>query len=267
EPQGDKAVRGRVERRTYRFEAAGRDQEYALFVPESYRAEAPAPLIVLLHGLGSNPQQVIGYDGITQQAAARGYVVVAPFGYNERGWYGSRGKGKDGPFFGRAEDPDNLGELSEQDVVNVLDIVRRELAIDPDRIYLMGHSMGGSGTLYLGGRYPDVWAGLAPLAPAVDRDTSRLEALRHLPIHLVTGDADRLVRVESVRRWVAVMQQLGIVHDYVELAGGDHVRAIAKNPEMIAGVFDFFDKQRRPRAAAAATEPAETPAPAGTGGK
>ena len=54
-------------------------------------------LIVLLHGLGSNPQQVIRYKGIVEQAESRGYIVVAPFGYNERGWYGSRGKAKKEP--------------------------------------------------------------------------------------------------------------------------------------------------------------------------
>lgn len=238
-------VRGEIEKRTYWFEAAERDQEYALFVPESYDAKEPAPLVVLLHGLNSNPRQVMRYKGITKEAGERGYIVVAPYGYNGRGWYGARGKGKDGPFFGRESDPDNLGELSEQDVLNVLRVVREEFAIDPARIYLMGHSMGGAGTLHLGSKYPGIWAALAPLAPAVDRRTSRLEAMKHLPVYVVTGDKDRLVRVESVRRWVEAMKELEMDHTYVEIAGGDHVRSIASNPEMIGGVFDFFDSRRR----------------------
>ena len=81
----------------------------------------------MLHGLGSNPQQVIRYKGIVEQAESRGYIVVAPFGYNERGWYGSRGKTKKGTleslFLGEnPNDPKNVGELSEMDVMNVLQI-------------------------------------------------------------------------------------------------------------------------------------------------
>jgi dienelactone hydrolase len=55
--------------------------------------------------------------------------------------------------------------LSEKDVMNVLEIVCKEYNVDEHRIYLMGHSMGGAGTLHLGTKYPDKWAALA-LKPA-----------------------------------------------------------------------------------------------------
>lgn len=236
---------GKIERRSYWFEAAERDQDYALFVPKRVTEKAAAPLVVLLHGLGSNPDQVIRYQGITAEAAARGYIVVAPYGYNSRGWYGSRGKGKKGAFFGGKNDPDNLGELSEQDVMNVLAIVQKEHNVDPARIYLMGHSMGGAGTVHLGSTHPEIWAALAPFAPALDTRTSRLEKMKSLPVYMVTGDADRMVKVEIVRRWVDAMKKLEMDHVYVEIEGGDHVKAIARNAEMIAGAFDFFDKKRR----------------------
>ena len=171
--------------------------------------------------------------------------MVAPFGYNERGWYGSRGKGKEGPFFGQKGDPDNLGELSEKDVLNVLAIIRKEFTVDPERIYLMGHSMGGSGTMYLGATYPDTWAGLAPLSPALDQNHALIAKLKHLPVMVVTGDQDRLVPVANVRRWVDRMEELEMDLVYKELAGGNHFGSITRNPEMIAGVFDFFDERRR----------------------
>ena len=102
---------GKIQKRTYPFKEAGKDIEYALYVPESYRKATPAPLLVLLHGLGSNPHEVIRYQGVPVEAEKRGYLVVAPFGYNERGWYGSQGKGQG--LFGRTPgDPENLGELS-----------------------------------------------------------------------------------------------------------------------------------------------------------
>ena len=55
-------------------------------------------------------------------------------------------------------EPPNLAELSEKDVMNVLGIVRGEFDIDNNRTYLMGHSMGGAGALFLGPKYVDQWA-------------------------------------------------------------------------------------------------------------
>lgn len=237
--------KGRTEKRTYFFEDAKQDVEYRLYVPKSYDKEKATPLIVLLHGLGSTPHQVIGYEGITDEAEKRGYLVVAPYGYNSRGWYGSRGEGKTGPFFGTKDDPDNLGALSQKDVMNVLDIVKKEFHVDEDRIYLMGHSMGGAGTVHLAMTFPDIWAALAPLAPALDDKTSRLEAIKHLPVQLVMGDKDRMVQVTVVRKWVEEMKKLKMDYRYEEIAGGDHVTSIARNAKMIAGVFDFFDSKKR----------------------
>lgn len=238
----------RVQKRSYFFKQADKQIEYRLFVPKNYREGTKSPLLVLLHGLGSNPSQVIRYDGIREEADRRGYIVVAPFGYNSRGWYGSLGKGKPQKALGGSEDdPENLGELSEKDVMNVLDIVRQEFDIDQDRIFLMGHSMGGGGTIHLGSTYPEVWAGLAALSPALFGGTARLEKMKHLPTIVVTGDKDRLVAVENVRRWVKEMDNLGMDHRYKEIAGGDHVFSITRNPKMIADVFEFFaDKRRTP---------------------
>lgn len=254
---------GRVDKRTYFFEDAKQDIEYRLYVPKSYDKEKDTPLVVLLHGLGSNPQQVIGYEGITAEAEKRGYIVVAPYGYNSRGWYGSRGEGKNGPFFGSKEDPDNLGALSQKDVMNVLDLVQKEFRIDANRVYLMGHSMGGAGTVHLAATFPDLWAALAPLAPALDAKTSRLEAIKHIPVHLVMGDQDRMVSVAVVRKWVEAMKKLAMDHRYEEIAGGDHVTSIARNAKMIAGVFDFFDSKRR--TASKAVAPADPKEPASSG--
>ena len=240
-----------VQTLSYRLEGAQRDISYALFVPSRYDAAKPAPLVVLLHGLGSDPQQVMGYRGVTEEAERRGYVVVAPYGYNSHGWYGSLGQGSDfarrfrrGGGGGAERDPENLGELSERDVLQVLERTRASHAIDPGRIYLMGHSMGGGGTLYLAMKYPSLWAAIAPMAPAIYSDPAGLEKARRIPAIVVQGENDRLVRASATRRWIARMRELGMTHTYIEIPGGDHVRSIADNPAVMGKVFDFFDAQQ-----------------------
>ena len=248
EPSAVANERGKIVQRDYVFEQANnRRTQYALLIPSGYDKAKPAPLVVLLHGLYSNPWQVIHYQGIAEQAEKRGYFVVAPYGYNEGGWYGSRGPGKDNGL-GIApppNSPNNLGELSEEDVLNVLKLVRQDYPIDPKRIYLMGHSMGGGGTLYLGMKYKELWAALAPMAPAIYSKPEGLEAIRGTPIIVVQGDHDVLVKAENTRRWVAEMKTLGMDYQYIEIKGGDHLFSIVANPGMIAKVFDFFDAHRK----------------------
>lgn len=251
-------TRGQVLRQSYDFAEASRsDMEYALYVPNSYSPEHPAPLIILLHGLGSNPQQVISYAGIAENAEKHGYIVAAPYGYNERGWYGSRGPGNAGaprptdsnapPIGGAsASDPDNLGELSELDVMNVLALMQETFNVDPKRIYLMGHSMGGGGTLYLGMKHPHIWAALAPLAPAIWSSPEQLEQIRDMPVILVQGENDNLVTTGMIRPWAARLAELEMNHRYIEMPGGDHVVSFSRNPDMIAEVFEFLNAHPKP---------------------
>ena len=233
-----------IETGSYLFEPTNEEIEYALFKPSSYDGSEKAPLVILLHGLGGNPGQVIRYQGLTPEAEEHGFIVVAPFGYNSRGWYGSRGTGKSG-IREVAEDPENLGELSEQDVANVIERTLEEMNIDRSRVYLMGHSMGGAGTWHFAMKMPDLWAGLAPMAPASFGEPEGLEDIKHIPVIVIQGDADRLVPVEGTRRWVARLEEIGTKHTYIEIPDGNHVSSITQNPELMSEIFDFLAAQSR----------------------
>lgn len=233
--QPPKSTQSRIEKKTYDFKDAGKEMEYALFVPSQYESAKKVPLIIALHGLGSNPQQIIRYRGFTDLAEKHGYIIAAPMGYNSSGWYGALDLTK-------KADPPNLGELSEKDVMNVLGIVRKEYNVDSNRIYLMGHSMGGGGTIHLAIKYPDVWAALGPIAPALFRPATDVEKIKHLPIIYIQGDNDRLCPVSTARRWVEQMKKHEMTIEYIEVPGGDHVNVAAPNlPKM----FEFFEKHRR----------------------
>jgi poly(3-hydroxybutyrate) depolymerase len=237
--QGDAGkTQARIQKKTYEFKDAGKDMEYALFVPSTYDKEKKTPLMVALHGLGSTSMGIMRYKGLTDLAEKHGYIVVAPMGYNSRGWYG-----QPAPKFSKKDgDPDNISELSEKDVMNVLAIARKDYNVDPDRIYLMGHSMGGGGTFQLAIKHPDIWAGLAPIAPAIFRKPQDVAKIKHIPIILVQGDEDKLVKVEGTRRWADEMKKLDMTYEYIEVAGGDHINvAFQKMPN----IFDFFNKHKR----------------------
>lgn len=235
------ARQGSLENCHYFFKEANKNQTFALYLPSAYNTAQEYPLVVALHGLGATPQKIMGYKGLIPEAEKRGYIIVAPFGYNDHGWYGSQGHGKNGLGFGKPEDPSNLGELSEIDVMNVLKLVQDSLSIDPTKIFLLGHSMGGAGVLHLGATYPSKWAGLACLAPAFKGSTSQVSKIKHLPVFMKTGDRDRLVRVRFVRKWADAMKTYDVNLTYGEIKGGNHFGSISNNPSLLSEVFDFFD--------------------------
>jgi predicted peptidase len=57
--------------------------------------------------------------------------------------------------------------------MNVLALVEKEYAVDTSRVFLMGHSMGGMGTWYLGQKYADKWAALGVMSGASATRTIR----------------------------------------------------------------------------------------------
>jgi predicted peptidase len=130
--------------------------------------------------------------------------------------------------------------LSEQDVMQVLQRVRQQYKIDENRIYLMGHSMGGIGTWKIAAKYPDVWAAIGPIAGAGVPAT--IERFRHIPEIVVHGDNDATVNVAGSRNMVAKMKELGVEVKYIEVPGGSHSGVVAPN---LGAVLDFFDAHKK----------------------
>jgi predicted esterase len=148
-----------------------------------------------------------------------------------------------GSLFSDPNDPPNLRELSEKDAMNVLDMVRKEFNIDNNRIYLMGHSMGGAGTLYLGVKYSSIWAALAPIAPAAFQlSPDSLKEIPKMPIIFVHGDADELVPVANTRQWIEKAKELGMTYEYNEMPGVTHGPVIE---EALPSVYAFFAKHTK----------------------
>jgi predicted peptidase len=257
----------RAQTRTYHFEDTNENLPYSLYVSSKVEKDKKAPLVVTLHGLGA-PQTIMMGKTAIDLAEAAGYILVAPMGYNTGGWYGSpvgagpgRGKGKGAPAaataptaaakgrfggFGGGNQPANLRELSEKDTMNVIAMVRKEFKVDDKRIYIMGHSMGGAGALYLGSKYPNMFAAVAAEAPAAFWQT-RKETLQPMkdakvPVMIVHGDIDEVVPVTNSQAWVDAMKELKMKYEFIEQAGITHGPVIESG---LKPIYEFFAKHKK----------------------
>jgi predicted peptidase len=222
-------------RRHYFFEEAGEIMPYRVYVPTSYKGDRGYPLLIALHGNGLTENYFFDNlaGGLQKLAEERGYIVAAPLGYRVDGGYGYNNGSRP------AEDAPKL-QLSEKDVMHVLELMKKDYKIDSGRIYIGGHSMGGSGSWYLGPKYSQIWAGLATFAGGVTPQGA--PQVKNIPQFVVHGDADTTAPVERSRTMVAELKRLGIEHQYVEVPGGSHGGVVAPN---LAGMFDFFDRHKK----------------------
>ena len=227
---------------TYRLPESNADLPYALFVPSTYTPGQPTPLVVALHGLAITPLQQILFDGTTDFAERDGFIVLAPMGFNVSSWWGSRA-GKPVPTAalkpGTKERYSNT-ELAEIDAMTVLGLIREKYTIDRDRIYLMGHSMGGAGVYHLGGKYNDIWAGLAPISAAGGIADAEAAGRYTMPVLLMHGALDSIVPVAGSRRSAQALKAAGAEHIYLEFPATDHEFWIRRGAENMEKVFLFF---------------------------
>jgi poly(3-hydroxybutyrate) depolymerase len=278
---GRGAIDPRVQQRMYTFADTNEQLPYAVFVSSKVSRDKKNPLIVALHGLGGDQNTMMRANAL-QLAEEGGYIMVAPMGYNSGGWYGAparytggrpggprgatgappagtppggavqappAGRGAAPPTAGGTAltDPIKLHEASEKDVMNVLDMIRKEFNVDENRTYLMGHSMGGAGSIYLGVKYASIWAAVGAEAPATSPagltpSTYSLEPAKKIPMIIVQGDMDTLVPVAGTRLWIEKMKELGMTYQYVEVAGGDHGSVLTTGAP---DIFAFFAKHTR----------------------
>jgi predicted peptidase len=226
----------RIQKRSYVFKETNETLEYDVFVSSRVDPKKKSPLVIALHGAGVPPAAVL--RSLMNPAEKGGYIMAAPMGYNLRGFYGAAGPGNT-----RGE-PENLGELSEKDVMNVLGIVRQDFNVDEKRIYIAGQSMGGGGAIYLGVKYKQTWAAIAASAAAIpaQHQPDILEQIKEMPVILLHGTNDQAVPIDRVRPWVAKMKALKMPYEFHEIRQANHSDTIDRGAELI---FNFFNKHTK----------------------
>jgi hypothetical protein len=134
------------------------------------------------------------------------------------------------------------------DALEVLEIAKREYGIDPNKVYLTGHSMGGHGTWILGATFPQLFSALAPSAgwrsfftyggkpvetgsELIDfigtaSNTSATHLLfdnyKNQEIYVIHGDADDNVPVSEARAMKKVFEDMKKPIGYHEQPGAGH---------------------------------------------
>jgi poly(3-hydroxybutyrate) depolymerase len=145
----------------------------------------------------------------------------------------------------------DVSQRSEKDVMTVFEMIKKEFNVDENRTYLMGHSMGGAGAIYLGAKHANIWAAIGAEAPAtqpagINPLNYSLKALKNVPVIIIQGDMDTLVpHLTSTRPWIEHMKELGITHKYVEEVGGDHGSVMTTGAPQIFAFFAQHSKAKR----------------------
>jgi dienelactone hydrolase len=263
---GGDPVDDRVELREYGFQDTGENLPYAVFVSSKVTKDKKAPLVLALHGFSGNHGTFMR-TGVVDVAEEGGYILVGAMGYSPSGSFGmpfgGRGRGpapapaagpaaapaggrggRGTPIGGTAvTDAAKVAELSEKDAMNVLEMIRREFNVDDRRIYLMGHSLGGGGSLHMGEKYADKWAAVAPLAPAAfGFQWSAESKLKNVPLLVMQGEDDTTVRPASSQALADQLKALNFKSEVKIMPGLDHGTIIAG---AMPDVFKFFDKHTK----------------------
>lgn len=233
------------QKRTYWFAEADAAVPYRIVIPPTWDGTSELPLILFLHSGGANENTNLDANNkqLVNLAIEHGYALVSPLGY--QGAYGFHLRLP--AVFGQQASAnqqiaavtaasERTNQLSEIDVMNVLEIVLHEYPIDRNRMFLAGHSMGAGGTWYLGAKYPGYWAALAPLSgPFVHVEGYPWDNIRPMPTFVTEGDNTASTAASRAVHEYMLANEFDVTYKEVI---ADHEGMI---PLVLPDVFDFFN--------------------------
>ena len=265
--------------RSYEFPGTGETIAYHLYVPAKWTPSTKLPLVIVTHGAAQPAtapfKRPMANPTLAKTAEERGYIVAAVTGYHANatgvgGWNvpykmvvvprdraaterpareppaGAREGIPSGGGAGAAQTPPTAEdfERAEQDVLFVTDLVAKEYNADPQRIYLMGNSSGGSAVWTYAAKFPQRWTAISPSAAPLEDASFPYEKLRKVPVLVVHGDMDTSMVFDASKAMVEHAKAKGVAATWLPVTGGMHVDAWAQ-PEVIEQIFDFFDAHKK----------------------
>ncbi len=140
--------------------------EYLLKLPKDYEAGKRIPLYIHIHGSGGNAMESSGDEG--QRGA--GYAFLAPTCLSSKGQ-------------GDAGAEANL-------VLRIVDRLCNDLGIDRDRVFLDGHSGGGSIAYTMIDKHRDRMRGVIPIEANFFVSIGRCAQPETFPVYVIKGEKD-----------------------------------------------------------------------------
>ncbi len=161
--------------------------QYLLYLPPDYNVRTPVPLMLFLHGAGErgNDLELVKKHGpprLIAQGKTFSFVLVSPQCPAGEWW-------------------------DAQDLSALLDDVIREHAVDTNRVYVTGLSMGGFGTWSLGVNYPRKFAALAPVCGWGEPFAAF--RLKDMPIWAFHGAKDTIVPLAKGQEMIDAVTRAG----------------------------------------------------------
>ena len=193
-------------------------EAYLAHLPTAYHQQNDWPLLIFLHGSGGrgdDPRML--RDIATRFANPNGSetpaVILMPQCRSQCRW--------------RSED-----------VHDFLTAAKRNYNVDPQRIYLVGFSMGGYGTWETASEYPELFAAIVPMAGGGDCENAA--NLVNVPTWAFHGQQDQSVPVSgSVDMVEAIRAEGGSAKLTLYPEIGHGIRALVlKTPELWSWLFE-----------------------------
>jgi phospholipase/carboxylesterase len=217
------------------------DFAHALFAPLHYESGYAYPLIVWLHGPGTDERQL---QRVMPLVSMRNYVAVAPRGIA----LPNDDKSATREQFGWRQTEDHI-QQAEQRVFDAIELASQKLHIASHRIFLVGFDAGGTMALRIAFDRPDRIAGVASICGALPMGHSPLghyDAARHLWVLMASGRASVGYSAEQVCEDLRLLHAAGISTTLRQYPCGQELM-----PQMLADLNRWIIEQLQPQPTAA----------------
>ena len=141
------------------LEHDGQNREAIVYVPESYSAHQPAPMLLNFHGFGGTAESQMDGADMRDQAAADGFILVYP-----------QGSLMDGESHWNTSPPSDDNKSTADDfgfIEALIDEISVPYSIDANRVYAAGYSNGAMFAFGLACYRSERIAGVASVAGAM----------------------------------------------------------------------------------------------------
>lgn len=157
--------------------------------PSSSYGYDPLPLVVFLHGrslCGHNLNQLLRYGPLdaVQKGLEIPAIIIAP------------------------QNPG--GSWNPKKINDVVEWTLNNYYADPLRVYVLGMSLGGYGTMDYAGTYPERTAAALALCGGTTLRESEMDGLGELPFWIMHGTADAAVNIEQSKKVVRHLTSQGL---------------------------------------------------------